>query len=261
MAKGYGYGAEGDALTAALMVAARDLLGDTQFTEMYAMDFPTRLDPDEPHGRGQLGARARRPPGAADQAPARDRRRSTTRRRSCSSTRRARRRSPRSCRSAASASGSSSPRARSSTPRSCPALEMPYGFFRPDTGVRACMDAWLRLGGPHHQVLNPGRHADAWRVFCGWPAWSSRRCRAMTGARAAPARTELALEDRRQRGGRDHGRRRAALLDRRRARAARHRGRRRARRRLPREGARALAEPAARRALRLRRGRAPDRAD
>src|SRR6185369_8600872 len=41
MAKGYGYGAEGDALTAALMSAARDLLGTTQFTEMYAMDFPS----------------------------------------------------------------------------------------------------------------------------------------------------------------------------------------------------------------------------
>jgi L-arabinose isomerase len=41
MAKGYGFGAEGDALTAALFVAARDLLGETQFTEMYAMDFPT----------------------------------------------------------------------------------------------------------------------------------------------------------------------------------------------------------------------------
>src|SRR3954447_16297059 len=34
MAKGYGFGAEGDALTAALMSAARDLLGTTQFTEM-----------------------------------------------------------------------------------------------------------------------------------------------------------------------------------------------------------------------------------
>jgi L-arabinose isomerase len=47
-----------------------------------------------------------------------------------------------------------------------PALEMPYGRFRPDTGVRVCMDAWLRLGGPHHQILNPGRQAEAWRVFC-----------------------------------------------------------------------------------------------
>ena len=43
---------------------------------------------------------------------------------------------------------------------------MPYGFFRPDTGVRACMDAWLRLGGPHHQVLNPGPPGRTGRVFC-----------------------------------------------------------------------------------------------
>jgi L-arabinose isomerase len=48
-----------------------------------------------------------------------------------------------------------------------PNLEMPYGQFRPDSGLRACMDAWLRLGGPHHQVLNPGRRAGAWRTFCG----------------------------------------------------------------------------------------------
>jgi L-arabinose isomerase len=47
-----------------------------------------------------------------------------------------------------------------------PALEMPYGFFHPDAGVRGCMDAWLRLGGPHHQVLNYGRCAGAWRLFC-----------------------------------------------------------------------------------------------
>jgi L-arabinose isomerase len=47
-----------------------------------------------------------------------------------------------------------------------PALEMPYGFFAPDTGLRPCMDAWLRLGGPHHQVLNPGRHAGTWQLLC-----------------------------------------------------------------------------------------------
>jgi L-arabinose isomerase len=46
-----------------------------------------------------------------------------------------------------------------------PALEMPYGFFRPDSGVRECMNAWLRLGGPHHQALNPGRQAAQWRIF------------------------------------------------------------------------------------------------
>jgi L-arabinose isomerase len=46
-----------------------------------------------------------------------------------------------------------------------PNLEMPYGQFRPDHGVRASMDAGLRLGGPHHQVMNPGRQAGAWRTF------------------------------------------------------------------------------------------------
>lgn len=46
-----------------------------------------------------------------------------------------------------------------------PGLEMPYGFFRPDSGVRACADAWLRGGGPHHQVLNLGRRAAEWRLF------------------------------------------------------------------------------------------------
>src|SRR5207253_7680464 len=39
MAEGYAFAAEGDAVTASLMAAAQDLLGPTQFTEMYAMDF------------------------------------------------------------------------------------------------------------------------------------------------------------------------------------------------------------------------------
>ena len=47
-----------------------------------------------------------------------------------------------------------------------PSLEMPYGHFRPDSGVRACLDAWLRLGGPHHQVMHLGRQLETWRIFC-----------------------------------------------------------------------------------------------
>ena len=47
-----------------------------------------------------------------------------------------------------------------------PALEMPYGFFRPVGGLRACANAWLRLGGPHHQVLTDGHTAEEWRLFC-----------------------------------------------------------------------------------------------
>ena len=41
MAKGYGYAAEGDVLTACLVSAGHMLIGDAHFTEMYAMDFPS----------------------------------------------------------------------------------------------------------------------------------------------------------------------------------------------------------------------------
>jgi L-arabinose isomerase len=43
---------------------------------------------------------------------------------------------------------------------------MPYGMFRPDSGVRTCMDRWLHFGGPHHQVMHLGRHLNTWRIFC-----------------------------------------------------------------------------------------------
>jgi L-arabinose isomerase len=46
-----------------------------------------------------------------------------------------------------------------------PSVEMPYGTFRPDGGVRACLDAWLRAGGTHHQCLLPGRRAGRWKRF------------------------------------------------------------------------------------------------
>jgi L-arabinose isomerase len=47
-----------------------------------------------------------------------------------------------------------------------PNLEMPYGEFRPTTGVRACLNGWLRAGGTHHKCLNRGHYADRWRLFC-----------------------------------------------------------------------------------------------
>jgi L-arabinose isomerase len=166
MARGYGYGAEGDALTAALMSAGAWLLGDTQFTEMYAMDFPRdailmshmgegnwRLARSDravrlikrPLGIGGLGD----PPTFLFQYAT----------------------GPATLATLVSLGGERFRLLVSEgeilDTEELPALEMPYGHFRPDTGVRACMDAWLRLGGPHHQILNPGRHTDAWRVFSG----------------------------------------------------------------------------------------------
>jgi L-arabinose isomerase len=165
MAKGYGFAAEGDALTAALMSAAQSLLGETQFTEMYAMDFPRNAVLMSHMGEGNWAlAREDRPVrlikrplgiGGLDDPPTFLFQYQT---------------GPATLATLAAVGGE---RFRLVVAEGevldsdeLPALEMPYGLFRPDTGVRQCMDAWLRFGGPHHQVLNPGRQAAAWRLFC-----------------------------------------------------------------------------------------------
>src|SRR4051812_2270115 len=164
MAKGYGYAAEGDALTAALMAAAQTLLGQTQFTEMYAMDFPRDAILMSHMGEGNWAlARQDRPVrlikrqlgiGGLGDPPTFLFQYAT---------------GPVTLATLVSLGGE---RFRLLVSEGeildtdeLPALEMPYGFFRPDSGVRECMNAWLRLGGPHHQVLNPGRQAAAWRTF------------------------------------------------------------------------------------------------
>jgi len=165
MAKGFGFAAEGDALTAALMVAAQELLGETQFTEMYAMDFPGDSILMSHMGEGNWAlAREDRPVrlikrplgiGGLDDPPTFLFQYQT---------------GPATLATLV-ALGDERFRLVVSEGEildtdELPALEMPYGFFRPDSGVRACMDAWLRAGGPHHQVLNPGRQAETWRTFC-----------------------------------------------------------------------------------------------
>jgi L-arabinose isomerase len=165
MAKGYGYGAEGDALTAALMTAAQHLIGPTQFTEMYAMDFPTDSILMSHMGEGNWAlARADRPVrlikrplgiGGLDDPPTFLFQYAP---------------GPATLATLVALGGERFRLLVSEgevlDTAELPNLEMPYGHFRPDTGLRTCMDAWLRLGGPHHQVLNPGRHASAWRTFC-----------------------------------------------------------------------------------------------
>ena len=165
MAAGYGYAAEGDALTAALMCAAQTLLGTTQFTEMYAMDFPSDSILMSHMGEGNWRlARDDRPVrlikrplgiGALDDPPT-----FLFQYRPGPAT-------------LATLVSLGDERFRLLVSEGevlatdeLPNLEMPYGHFCPDAGLRACMDAWLRLGGPHHQVLNAGRQAQAWRTFC-----------------------------------------------------------------------------------------------
>ncbi len=43
--------------------------------------------------------------------------------------------------------------------------EMPYGFFRPETGARGCLNGLLKNGGTHHQVMTLGLRAERWRLF------------------------------------------------------------------------------------------------
>jgi L-arabinose isomerase len=165
MAKGYGYGAEGDVLTACLVSAGHELIGDAHFTEMYAMDFPSesvlmshmgegnwkiaRSDRPvrlikRPLGIGRLGD----PPTFLFQYQP----------------------GPATLASLVSLGGErfrlvvAEGENLDSPP--LPALEMPYGQFRPSSGLRACLNGWLAAGGTHHEVMNLGHHAADWRVFC-----------------------------------------------------------------------------------------------
>jgi L-arabinose isomerase len=164
MAQGYGYAAEGDAITAALMSAAQTMLGPTQFTEMYAMDFPHDAILMSHMGEGNWAlARPDRPIrlikrplgiGALEDPPTFLFQYAT---------------GPATL---AALTPLGADRFRLIVAEGeildtdeLPRLEMPYGLFRPDSGLHHCMNAWLQLGGPHHQVLNPGRHGEDWRVF------------------------------------------------------------------------------------------------
>ena len=165
MAAGFGYSAEGDPMTAALMSAAQTMLGTTQFTEMYAMDFARDAFLMSHMGEGNwVLARQDRPVrlikrslgiGGLDDPPTflfqYD---------------------PGPC-TLASLLALSDGRFRLVVSEGeildtdeLPGLEMPYGFFRPVTGVAECANGWLRAGGPHHQVLNPGHRTRDWRTFC-----------------------------------------------------------------------------------------------
>jgi L-arabinose isomerase len=165
MAKGYGYGAEGDVLTACLVSAGHELIGDAHFTEMYAMDFPSesvlmshmgegnwkiaRSDRPvrlikRPLGIGRLGD----PPTFLFQYQP----------------------GPATLASLVSLGGErfrlvvAEGENLDSPP--LPALEMPYGQFRPSSGLRQCLNGWLAAGGTHHEVMNLGHHAADWQVFC-----------------------------------------------------------------------------------------------
>ncbi len=165
MAEGYGYSAEGDTCSAVAVTAGQILAGDAHFTEMYAMDFtlnsslqshmgegnwkvarkdrPVRLI-DRPLGIGKLD----NPPTVLFMAQP----------------------GPATLVSLVSLDGG---KYRAVVARGevldTPELvhvEMPYFHFRPETGVRACLDGWLANGGTHHQVMNLGDQTRRWKLLC-----------------------------------------------------------------------------------------------
>ena len=45
-------------------------------------------------------------------------------------------------------------------------IDMPYMFFRPDSGVRSCVTSWLEHGGTHHETVVLGDWEPRIRMLC-----------------------------------------------------------------------------------------------
>nr|AFV95057.1 L-arabinose isomerase [Thermoanaerobacterium saccharolyticum] len=165
MAEGYGYAAEGDVVTASLVAAGHVLVGDAHFTEMYAMDFKKDSILMSHMGEGNWKiARKDRPiklvdrelgigkldnpptvvfmaqPGVATLASLvsleGERYRLVVSKGEILDTEEAKN------------------------------IEMPYFHFKPENGVRACLNGWLKNGGTHHQCLTLGDTTMRWKLLC-----------------------------------------------------------------------------------------------
>ena len=44
--------------------------------------------------------------------------------------------------------------------------DMPYFFWRPDSGVTNCIRGWLKNGGTHHEVISLGDVSTRWQMLC-----------------------------------------------------------------------------------------------
>lgn len=166
MADGYGYAAEGDSMCAS-MVAAAHCLGnaDANFTEMYTMDFDRKAIIFCHAGEGNwatcrkdmkpklidryLGEGGLENPPTPIFTPQFGR--ATLTSLVCLAGDKFR---------LVVSKGEILPK---SDLRRC---EMPYIFYRPDTGVENCVEGWLRNGGTHHEVINLGDCSHRWKMLC-----------------------------------------------------------------------------------------------
>lgn len=165
MADGYGYGAEGDATAAMLMAAMICLCGQANFSEMYMMDLKRDAVLMCHQGEGNWAtARKDRKPYLKNRV--------------------------------LSEGGLDDPPTLLFTPEPGEGAimslvqvkgdqfrlvyapgsimdecgmkynDMPYLFFRPESGVRSCITSWLENGGSHHEIVLQGNYEDRIRLWC-----------------------------------------------------------------------------------------------
>ena len=161
MAKGYGYAAEGDMCCTSLVTAGHALAPDAHFTEMYAMDFEKNSILQSHMGEGNWKiARKDRPVrlidrelgiGGLDNPP---------------TVLFSAEPGPATLASLVSLSDGEYRLVVSTgeilDTEELPNVEMPYFHFKPDSGVRECLDGWLSHGGTHHQCLHLGDQSGRW---------------------------------------------------------------------------------------------------
>lgn len=165
MADGYGYGAEGDSMCAA-MVAAAHCLGDddANFTEMYSMDFKRNAIIFCHAGEGNWATHRKdvKPqiidrvflegglgnPPTPRFTPKVGRATLTSLAPVCGDKFRL-----------IIAMGDMMP------DNNMPNNEMPYFFWKPDCGPAQCVQKWLKFGGTHHEVINLGDISRRWEML------------------------------------------------------------------------------------------------
>ena len=165
MAKGYAYSAEGDVHILALMAAGHLLIGDPHFTEMYSLDFGRDACMFAHMGEGNWKiARKDRPVLLIDRPlDIGNRNNPPTLVFSAEP----------GISTAASLVAIAGDKYRLVAMRGeildtdiLPGVETSHSFFKPESGIRAAMDGWLKYGGTHHQVLWTGDHMNKLEQLC-----------------------------------------------------------------------------------------------
>lgn len=164
MAEGFGYAAEGDSNTASMVAAGHFLASNAHFTEMYAMDFKRDAMLMSHMGEGNWKiARKDRPVRLANRfLGIGDLENPPTTVFSAEP-------GPATLVSLVHLEGEHfrlvSAFGEILDTEEFPTIEMPYFFFKPESGVKSCNDSWLLAGGTHHQTLLLGDQRRKWEFL------------------------------------------------------------------------------------------------